>query len=356
MNIRKNRLFPAAGRMAGALRLIVSFALLAGYSAAQEVSSAEPEVVSLLGKSLIRTPAEGEALGKLEAALKEAASRLESDPENPDAIILYGRALAGLWRYHEAIEVYSGGIIIRPDHAMLYRHRGHRYISVREFGKAVADLSRAAELNDHDFDIWYHLGLAHYLLGEFDKALPAYEKCLAVATDDDSKIAVANWLTITLRRLGKSSQADTLLADIREGMRVVENQSYYELLFLYKGLKSAADIEARASASELDLATTGYGIGAWHLTRGETEKAFAIFRKIVETEYWPAFGYIAAEAELARVPHLLADSSFARTASNFQVSPRISISALRIIRPSRRSNDLTWFVPIQLGNLEAWMW
>lgn len=277
--------------------LIIAFASRAGGQAA---SSDQPEVTSLLGKRLYRTPAEGEALVKLKAALREAATRLEADPDKPETIILYGRALAGLWRYHDAIEAYSKGITAHPDHAMLYRYRGHRYISVREFGQAVFDLSRAAELNDHDFDIWYHLGLAYYLLGEFEKALPAYEKCLAVASDDDSKIAVANWLNITLRRLGKRSRANALLADIKEGMEVVENQSYYDLLLLYKGLKSAADIEARASASDLDLATTGYGIGAWHLTRGERDKAFEIFKKIVETKYWPAFGYIAAEAELAR--------------------------------------------------------
>jgi tetratricopeptide (TPR) repeat protein len=180
---------------------------------------------------------------------------------------------------------------------MLYRHRGHRYISVREFDKAVTDLNRAAEFNDHDFDIWYHLGLAHYLLGEFEKALPAYEKCLAAAEDDDSKIAISNWLNITLRRLGKRAEADALLAGITEGMNVVENQSYDDL---YKGLKPAAEIESRAAASDLDLATTGYGIGGWYLTKGDTEKAFEIFRKIIETKYWPAFGYIAAEAELAR--------------------------------------------------------
>ncbi len=294
---RKVCLF-ALGPLVSALLFIAGFAVT---SAGQASPSDQPEVVSLLGKPLYRTPAEGEALAKLETALKEAALKLEADPGNPDTIILYGRALAGLWRYHDAIDVYTRGIAAHSDQAMFYRHRGHRFISVREFAKAAADLARAAELNDHDFDIWYHLGLAHYLLGEFDKALPAYEKCLAVAGDDDSRIAISNWLNVTLRRLGKTAEADALVAGIEEGMEVVENQSYYDVLLLYKGLKPIAGIEARAAASDLDLATTGYGIGAWHLTRGETEKAFGIFRKIVETKYWPAFGYIAAEAELARI-------------------------------------------------------
>ncbi len=297
MKINKQRRLFVAGAVVAP---VLVFAIVAGTTAGQKPTADEPEVVSLLGRPLYRTPGEGEALAELETSLREAALKLEADPGNPETIILYGRALAGLWRYHDAIDVYTRGIAAHPDLAMLYRHRGHRYISVREFGKAAADLARAAELNDHDFDIWYHLGLAHYLLGDFDKALPAYERGLAVAEGDDSKIAISNWLNITLLRLGQKAEADALLEMITEGMEVVENRSYYDLLLLYKGLKPASDIEARAAASDLDLATTGYGIGGWHLTKGDTEKAREIFRKIVETKYWPAFGFIAAEAELSR--------------------------------------------------------
>jgi tetratricopeptide (TPR) repeat protein len=271
--------------------------------AASAVSQEEekPEIISPLGKKLYAHPATGEDLVKLEADLKEAAKNLEADPENPETIIMYGRRLAYLWRYHEAIAVFSEGIAKYPENAMLYRHRGHRYISIRDFDKAVSDMTKASELNDHDFDIWYHLGLAHYLKGEFENALRAYEACLKTAQDDDSKIAICNWLYITLRRLGKREEAQKILESIVEGMEVGENQSYYDLLFLYKGLKSEADMEAAATASALDLATVGYGMGAWYLYNRDVEKAKEIFSKIVETEYWPAFGYISAETELVRM-------------------------------------------------------
>lgn len=258
----------------------------------------KPEVVSLLGKKLYATPATGEELVKLREELKEAMKKVEADPENPENLIMYGRRLAYLWRYHEAIDVYTRGIKNNPDQAMLYRHRGHRYVSIRKFDLAVADLTKASELNDHDFDIWYHLGLAHYLKGEFEEALWAYQSCLKSTQDDDSKIAISNWLYITLRRLGKKEEAARVLEDIKEGMEVVENQSYYDLLFFYKGLKSEADLVAMAEASDLDLATIGYGIGCWHLYSNNTEKARAYFEEIMKSRYWPAFGYIAAEAGL----------------------------------------------------------
>jgi Flp pilus assembly protein TadD len=281
--------------------LMGSLALLPQQIAArQDENPGEPEVVSLLGKPLYRTPALGEALAKLEGGLRDAAHKLEADPANPDNIILYGRALAALWRYRDAIGVYTRGISAHPDHAMLYRHRGHRYISVREFDKAAADLARAAEINGSDFDIWYHLGLAHYLQGEFARAEAAYLECRKAAKDEGSVIAVSNWLYIALRRQGKSVEAAKVLDGIREGMEAGENGAYYNLLLFYKGMKAESSLEAAAASSDLDLATTGYGLASWHLYNGTKDKAFALFGKIVGIPYWPAFGFIAAEAELHR--------------------------------------------------------
>ena len=267
----------------------------------KEQDEKEPEVVSLLGKKLYAAPAEGEELAKLQATLEEAARALETSPDNLEAIIVYGRALAGLWRYHEAIEVYSKGIKVHPDEAMLYRHRGHRYISIREFGKAASDMAKAAALNDKDFDIWYHLGLAHYLLGDFDKARAAYESCLKVSADDDSKIAISNWLYATLRRLDRKEDAARVLEAISESMKVKENTSYLNLLLFFKGLKTEDEIFNSMANSELDAATVGYGIGCWHLYSGQKDKARGFFEKVVTGRYWPAFGFIAAEAELARM-------------------------------------------------------
>jgi len=271
--------------------------------AASETSQKEkePEVISLLGKKLYATPAVGEELLKLRDELREAVKKVEANPEDPENIIMYGRRLAYLWRYHKAIDVYSKGIEKFPEYAMLYRHRGHRYISVRQFDRAVADLTRASELNDHDFDIWYHLGLAHYLKGEFQQALNAYRNCMKVAENDDSKIAISNWLSITLRRLGKEDDALRVLDGIREGMEVEENQSYYDLLLFYKGQKTEAEISAMAEALDVNMATIGYGVGCWYLYNSQKEKAVVYFKKIVGGKYWPAFGFIAAEAELARM-------------------------------------------------------
>jgi hypothetical protein len=46
------------------------------------------------------------------------------------------------------------------------------------------------------------------------------------------------------------------------------------------------------------VATYGYGLGAWWLIQGDRIRARDAFRRVLDTGYWPAFGYIAAESEL----------------------------------------------------------
>jgi tetratricopeptide (TPR) repeat protein len=256
----------------------------------------KPEITSLLGAKYY---AQNDDKGDVQAA----EVKLAGDPKNVDLIIALGRAQAQVWRYHDAIETYARGMKIAPDNAMLYRHRGHRYISTRQFDKAVKDMKRAAQLNDQDFDIWYHLGLAHYLKGGFASAAEAYRRCLAVAekaAKDDSIIAVSDWLYMTYRRMKKDAEAAKILERITPQMKVVENKSYFDRLLFYKGLKTEAELVNLEKATDLEIATVGYGLGNWHLYNGNQARAEEYFRKIVSGKYWPAFGFIAAETELAR--------------------------------------------------------
>lgn len=286
--------------MALVCMFLESPALLIGDTWIQE-GEPVPEVLSLLGKKLYAAPATGEELDSLKKDLKEAMRQLELTPEDVENIISYGGRLANLWRYHDAIDVYTKGIERFPDNALLYRHRGHRYISVRNFKKAVEDLTKASLLNSRDFDIWYHLGLVYYLQGEFGLALKAYQECAKYAVDDDARVAVSYWLYITLRRLNQDKVAAKVLKNVTNRMNIMVERSYHKLMFFYQGKMSEKEIMAMASTSDLDTATYGYGIGILLLFSNQGGKAVQVFEKILELRHWPAFGYIAAEAELARL-------------------------------------------------------
>ena len=275
--------------LAAALTLLLSALAISVAAQAQ----GEPELVSPLGGKFYSQPDE-------KGLIADAEKKLAADPKNVELIIALGRAQGTVWRFRDAIATYTHGMEIAPNNAMLYRHRGHRYISTRQFDKAVADMERAAKLNDKDFDIWYHLALANYLKGKFDKAAAAYEKAYEVAQKDDSRIAASDWLYMSYRRAGKNAEAQRALARITPDMKVEENKSYFDRLLFYKGVKKESDV-INNKLTDLELATVGYGVANWYLYNGNKVKAKGLFQKITSGKYWPAFGFIAAETELTRM-------------------------------------------------------
>ncbi len=48
------------------------------------------------------------------------------------------------------------------------------------------------------------------------------------------------------------------------------------------------------------IATQGYGVGNYYYVTGDREQARRVFERVVSGAGWNAFGFIAAEAELAR--------------------------------------------------------
>ncbi|HEY7508984.1 MAG TPA: tetratricopeptide repeat protein, partial [Vicinamibacteria bacterium] len=292
--------------------------------AATATAAAGAEATSLSGRALFAPALSAERRAALEAQLAEANADFVKDPDGADAIIWLARRLGYLGRYREAIAVLTRGVEKHPDDIRMYRHRGHRYITVRELDRAIADLSAAARLietrripdavepdgdpnpqgvptSTSHFNVYYHLGLAHYLKGDFARALGAYRECLGYSKgSDDRLVATSDWLYMTLRRLGRDAEAAAVLEPITRELKVIENHAYWNRLLLYKGEKDAGALLA-ASSDAVDVATYGYGIGNWHLYHGRRPQAAEVFRRVVAGEMWPAFGFIAAEAELARM-------------------------------------------------------
>lgn len=288
---------------------------------AQSASAGRQEATSLLGKPLFPAVPSAEAKARMEAQLAEAESALKAAPDSPDALIWVGRRQAYLGRYADAIATFTRGIERFPADARFYRHRGHRYLTTRQLAKAVTDFEKAVALTRGQPDqvepdgqpnarniptstlqtnIWYHLGLAHYLRGDFEAASRAYAEDLKISPNDDNLVAVTHWAYMTARRLGRDDEAKKLLEPITKDLNVIENGSYHRLLLMYKGEVPEAEITSKTDEG-LDLVTTGYGVGNWHFYNGRVQKALEVWNRILaQKDQWPAFGYLAAEAELAR--------------------------------------------------------
>ncbi len=285
----------------------------------------QPEATSLLGSPLFAPVQSPETRATLERNLAAAQAEFDKNPESAEAAIWLGRRTAYLGRYRDAIAVFTAALAKHPDEPRLLRHRGHRYISIREFEKAAADLSKAAALVANRPDevepdgqpnarniptstlktnIYYHLGLARYLQADFKGAAEAYRLCMTHSKNPDMQVATAHWQYMTLRRLGDATAAAEVLAPITADMPVIENASYHKLLMMYKGATAAEALLASSKAEALDAVTIGYGVANWHFYSGRPDAARQILSEIVEknrTTQWAGFGYIAAEADLARI-------------------------------------------------------
>jgi len=298
-----------------------------GASATQPAqTNRPPEARSLTGEPLYSPDPPASSKARLEADLASAQAVYDKDPSSLDATVWLGRRLAYLGRFRDSIDVFTKGLKQHPKSPELYRHRGHRYITVREFDKAIADFDKAVALIKGKADvieqdgapnlkgiprstlhgnIWYHLALAHYLKGDFDKSRLAWLEGLKVATNDDTRVAKTDWLYMTYRRMGREADAKKVLEPITETMDVIENTAYHKRLLMYKGLVKPEDllgapVGGSTLAEGVQLATQGYGVGNWYLYNGEKDKARAVFEKMLKGGSWAAFGYIAAEADMKR--------------------------------------------------------
>jgi len=323
-----------------------------------------PLPVSLLGRRL--EPLGRDASPTSIDNLNAAWAAFRENPNDVDRLIWVARRLGYLRRMNEAIALLSEGLRVHPNHAGLLRHRGHRYLSVRRFEDARADLERAADLirNRPDiveqdglpnarniplttlgFNVSYHLGLARYLTGDYAKSVTAFEEAARLSRGfDDNRAATTYWIYLATRRQGRKAEARRLLDAITPDMDIIENEAYHRLLLIFRddrspdafaplvrdshlapmdvGIPSHVFEAARqgtvhgkgfpregvregihAPASDLDSATIGYGIGCLHLFTGDRAAARAVFERVVSGIEWPAFGFIAAEAELAREMH-----------------------------------------------------
>jgi len=230
-----------------------------------------------------------------------------------------GRRAAYLGRYREAIAIFTDGITRHPGDARMYRHRGHRHLTVREIDRGIADLEKAAALIAGRSDqvepdgqpnarniptstlhsnTYYHLALGYYLKGDFDRAAETWIKARDVVRNADNLVAASHWLYLSLRRAGRTADAAAVLTPILPVLEVIENGSYHQLLLMYKGEKTPEDV-LKAAPEGSGGSAMRYGVSAWHLINGRRRDAESLWASILSGEDWPSFGYLAAEAEVA---------------------------------------------------------
>ena len=300
------------------LTLVIAVGGMSGCASSNKI---EGEGLSLLGRPLTRLDT-GKNAGA-ERNLAEAQTAAAAAPSDLERQIWLGRRYGYLWRMREAIAVFTQAAKDHPTDPRPLRHRGHRYISVREFNNALADLTRAAQLfaNTPDqvepdgipnvrnfpltstgFNIYYHLGLTQYLRDDCNAAMDAWRQAARYERGQaDNRVAVAYWTYLTLRKLGREKEATDEIATVLAGMDIIENHAYHRLALYFKGELPLEKTLRPGDEKTPDFAALGYGIGIFDELAGKRDAARAMFERVIATDNWPAFGYIAAEVELVHM-------------------------------------------------------
>lgn len=302
------------------LVVLIWIALVACQDTQKEKRFISPpyEAISLLGDTLT-APAPPE---KLIARYTEKLDAFKATPDSVEALIWLGRFTAYKGNYNEAIHIYTQGIEKFPNDARLYRHRGHRYITLRKFNEAIADLTKASQLiegqpnpiepdgmpNERNIpvstlhgNIYYHLGLAYYLNRNMGPALDAFKKCLETSNKPDNVVSATHWIYMINRRLNRELAANNYVKNIKNNLDVIENGAYYKACLFYKGELALADIQNETSEGSPSDTALKYAIANWFYYTGSAEKAKVLYEEIVAQDDWASFGYIAAENDLAKL-------------------------------------------------------
>jgi len=272
----------------------------------------------LSGRALYAPELPADVRNHYEANLAAARAHAASHPDDRDGAIWVGRRLGYLGRYRDAIATYTEALQRWPGDAFLLRHRGHRYLSVRETALARQDLSQAAiacrttidEIEPDGlpvpgraphstlhFNVHYHLGLASFLLGDFGAAERQWLDCLAVSSNDESRVAVSHWLWSARMRQGNVAGAAAVVQGITADMDIVENQSYHQLCLLYGGKLSSAAVQVGEGSSGAALQ---FGLAHYLLVTQGRAAARPHLELLAADSGWASFGVLAAEAELLR--------------------------------------------------------
>jgi len=265
---------------------LLVLAAVAGPVAAQSVQYRSPAGIEY--RSLADT-----------GAVARAQAALDADPRNIDRIIGLGVAQSGVRQFREAIETFSRGVSIAPNNAMLYRWRGHRYLSIRELDRALADLTRGFALDSMNYGILYHLGIVRFVRGDFSGAADAFRRAQPLAPEAGELAGSTDWLWMSLSRAGRHAEAKAMLERRPDSLKV-EN-AYARRLRLYRGEIGPDDVITAADTADVQAATLAFGVGNWFVVRGDTARARTWFERSIRSGGWPGFGFIVSEVELKRI-------------------------------------------------------
>jgi tetratricopeptide (TPR) repeat protein len=185
---------------------------------------------------------------------------------------------------------------------------------------AATDLINAKELIKSEPDVWevdakgkqtdtyqhqidYHLGVYYFLKESYKDAVVAFEKSLKEAHEGNEIVGTTDWLYNSYRRNGQLAEAEKLLTTISPDFNADKDQAYFRRIMLYKGVIKPNELISESLPPEkmnIQDVTKLYGLASWYRFQGNEDKAKELYAKIIQSNSWPAFAYLASEIEFIK--------------------------------------------------------
>ncbi|MGD1889952.1 MAG: tetratricopeptide repeat protein [Cyclobacteriaceae bacterium] len=275
------------------------------------------EAVSFMGEPLYRKTVDGAIATKSDSIIQAVRAKAELTEDDYHKI---GLAYIMTYQFRDAIDVYTEGLEQYPESFQLLRHRGHRYLNVREREKAIIDLMKADELiGDQHLDVmeynsdgsekgtfkfwvWYHVALYRIFNQQWEEAAEAYQVCLNNAALPNNVSGASAWLYTVYQKMGESEKAEALIAPLDENFGGDQDYIYFKRIMLYQGKITPEDLMDMDKPIDQwtgrDM-TIAYGIADWYEQQGNTEKAQEIYHNILATPHWNPWAYVVTESIIA---------------------------------------------------------
>jgi tetratricopeptide (TPR) repeat protein len=257
-------------------------------------------------------------LRQYDRALTAFDRAIQLDSKNVLAYRRRAAALASLRRYDDAVATCSNGMAANPGETTLLVDRGHYYLNLHRIDLALADLSRVEamrtetvvvplnardrimRLQVEDARLWFHLGFARYLNGQFAAAADTFDKCIRTTAGS----VCYGWGYLALRRAGRDNEAKAFLGPTTIAPSLGRHRTDFLRSIIFTFWATSWELDpSQLPDDPLDRAAVAHNAGIWHLLNGNTDRARTFFQLATAAPSDPdAFGALAAEAELKRMP------------------------------------------------------
>jgi tetratricopeptide (TPR) repeat protein len=269
---------------------------------------------SLIGTPLTLPKFSAKTQKMLDEDIVIAEAALRIAPDREDSHIWYGRRLDYAGRICDAVDAFSAGIAQFPGSYKLYRFRARDLTRARRFREALADYDKALALmgdtpdsfepdglpnpvgltiSTYRGNIVYYHAQTSFATGDYRTVVGGMAKALALAHDfarDDMRVPTAYWTYIAYRKMGEHAKARAAIDAIEPGLKLIENDIYYQAVQIMQGRLKPAEVGATNDS------TIKFAIAMERRFAGDEAGAKAMLTEIVREN---AQGHWPSEAELA---------------------------------------------------------